>query len=172
MSSETITTALFLIATVVAAAVLINAVFPVVSNMAGTFSSTTHESDVRMRTDFKIILTYATTSDPGTADIYLKNIGTERISATEVPRWDVFFGKVGEFVRIPYGPSTGNGGWTEVFDGDTSYDINGNHFWDPGETVKITVVTKNTVSLAKYDLVYFQISLPNGIWRSNEFTVS
>jgi flagellar protein FlaG len=43
MSSETITTALFLITAVIAAGVLINAVYPVVYNMAGTFSSTTHE---------------------------------------------------------------------------------------------------------------------------------
>ena len=47
MSDDSITTALFLITAVVASAVLINAVYPVISNMAGTFSSTTHESDVR-----------------------------------------------------------------------------------------------------------------------------
>ena len=72
MSSETITTALFLITAVIAAGVLINAVYPVVYKMAGTFSSTTHESDTRMRTDFKVISTVATGS---TAQIWMKNIG-------------------------------------------------------------------------------------------------
>ncbi len=46
MSAETITTALFLITAVVASAVLINAVYPVIQTMTGTFSSSTHESDV------------------------------------------------------------------------------------------------------------------------------
>jgi archaeal flagellar protein FlaG len=168
MSAETITTALFLITAVVTAGVLINAVYPVVFTMAGTFSSSTHESDVRMRTDFKIIATYAKAGNPGIADVYLKNIGSQRISATEIPQWDVFFGKVGEFIRIPHGTSTP--GWIETFDGDASYDINGNHYWDPGETIKITA--KIASPFATDDPVYFQISLPNGIWRSNEFTVS
>ena len=78
MSSETITTALFLITAVVAAAVLINAVYPVISRLwPGTFSSTTHESDVRIRTDFKIIATYASQAS-GTSQVWMKNTGTEQ----------------------------------------------------------------------------------------------
>ena len=100
MSSETITTALFLISAVIAAGVLINAVYPVVYNMAGTFSSSTHESDVRMRTDFKIISTVAYTS--GTATIWMKNIGSEQIAYDEIKRSDVFCGEVGKFDRIAY----------------------------------------------------------------------
>ena len=154
MSSETITTALFLITAVIAAGVLINAVYPVVYSMAGTFSSTTHESDVRMRTDFKVI---AAVSDSGTAQIWMKNIGSERIAESDIENGDVFFGKTGSFSRI-------DSGWTEQI-----ADTNNNGVWDTGETVKITVPSGGVSSGEE---VYFQFSLPNGVWRSYTFTVS
>jgi flagellar protein FlaG len=170
MSAETITTALFLITAVVAAGVLINAVYPVVFNMAGTFSSTTHQSDVRIRTDFKIITTFATAGNPGTAKVWMKNIGTEQISLEEIIRSDVFCGPVGNFDRLAYQndlpDDLGRGNWTETF--DSGYDLNNNQFWDPGETLKVTAKT----DISPTDRIYFQFATPNGIWRSNEFTAS
>lgn len=166
MSSETITTALFLITAVIAAGVLINAVYPVVYNMAGTFSSTTHESDVRMRTDFKIISTVASPGSPGTAYIWMKNIGSEQISFESMKGSDVFCGAVGQFDRLTYTlASPGDGEWAaDLYDLDPA-----NEKWDPGETIKITAVT--TIP-AKGSKIYFQFALPSGVWRSNEFTVS
>jgi flagellar protein FlaG len=167
MSSETITTALFLITAVIAAGVLINAVYPVVYNMAGTFSSTTHESDTRMRTDFKVISAVASGT---TAQVWMKNIGSEPVSYNDIQRSDVFCGATGNFDRLAYIDATpGNGQWTEDFLG-TNYDLNGNRMWDTGETLKITA--KTNLIPASGQKVYFQFSLPNGVWRSNEFTVS
>jgi len=164
MSSESITTALFLITAVVASAVLINAMYPVIQNMAGTFSSSTHESDVRIRTDFKIIATHA--SD-GTVQVWMKNIGSERISLAEIQRSDVFCGAVGSFDHLTYTNSTPVvNQWTEEF--GTGYDLNANKFWDSGETVKVTGKT----SFSSGDKIFFQFALPNGIWRSIEFTAS
>ncbi len=168
MSAETITTALFLITAVVASAVLINAVYPVVANMAGTFSSSTHESDVRIRTDFKIIATYASESS-GTGQIWMKNIGSEQIPLRDVQRADVFGGSTGSFDHLAYINGTpGNNQWTETFS-SPEYDLNGNQAWDTGETVKVTFRT-TIPSLG--NKVYFQFALPDGIWRSTEFTVS
>jgi archaeal flagellar protein FlaG len=164
MSSESITTALFLITAVVASAVLINAMYPVIQNMAGTFSSSTHESDVRIRTDFKIIATHA--SD-GTVQVWMKNIGSERIGLADIQRSDVFCGAVGSFDHLSYVSSNpGDKQWTEEF--GTGYDLNTNKFWDPGETVKITA----KAPFSSGDKVFFQFALPNGIWRSIEFTAS
>jgi archaeal flagellar protein FlaG len=160
MSSETITTALFLITAVIAAGVLINAVYPVVYTMAGTFSSSTHESDVRMRTDFKIITTVASA---GTAQVWMKNVGTEQISVESIERSDVFCGAVDDFDRLTYDK---NPGWTyDLYDLDSV-----NYMWDPGETLKITANT-NLIPSSGHR-VYFQFAIPNGVWRSNEFTVS
>jgi flagellar protein FlaG len=174
MSAETITTALFLITAVVASAVLINAVYPVIQNMAGTFSSSTHESDVRIRTDFKIIATSASQSS-GTAQVWMKNIGSERISLAEIQRSDVFCGEVGNYDHLTFHhvepvnlASLASGEWTEEF--GTGYDLNANSFWDPGETLKVTAKPKTPIRSGNN--VYFQFALPNGIWRSNEFTAS
>ena len=164
MSSESITTALFLITAVVASAVLINAMYPVIQNMAGTFSSSTHEADQRIRTDFKIIATHA--SD-GTVQVWMKNIGSERISLAEIQKGDVFCGAVGSFDHLTYISSNpGDKQWTEEF--GTGYDLNSNGFWDPGETVKVTAKTQ----FPQGEKIFFQFALPNGIWRSIEFTAS
>ncbi len=163
MSSETITTALFLITAVVAAGVLINAVYPVVYNMAGTFSTTTHESDVRMRTDFKVISTVAYGS---TAQVWMKNIGSEQIPVTSLEKADVFCGAVGDFDRLSYtAGSPAEGEWIVDL-----VDLDGNGMWDTGETVKVTAVTSLIPGTG--GKVYFQFALPTGIWRTSEFTVS
>ena len=127
MSAETITTALFLITAVVASAVLINAIYPVISTMAGSFSSTTHESDVRIRTDFRIIATYASESS-GTGQIWMKNIGSEQIPLRDVQRADVFGGATGSFDHLAHVNGTpGDNQWTETFT-SPEYDLNGNQY--------------------------------------------
>ena len=166
MSAETITTALFLITAVVASAVLINAVYPVVYTAAGSFSATTHESDTRMRTDFKIIATFASNSE-GTAQVWMKNIGNEGIN--EIDKADVFCGATGSsFDHLTYDPSLSvDKTWKVDFD-YPEYDLNNNQVWDTGETVKITARTA-TIPLSG-NRVYFQFALPSGVWRTTEFT--
>ncbi len=55
----------------------------------------------RIRTDFKIIATSASQSS-GTAQVWMKNIGSERISLSEIQRADVFCGAVGNFDHLTY----------------------------------------------------------------------
>ena len=170
MSAETITTALFLITAVVATAVLISAVYPVIQTMSGTFVTSTHESDVRIRTDFKIIATFAS-QEPGTSRVWMKNTGTEKISLSDIRKADVFCGATDSFDHLAYDAGTpedlGDGEWTEDF--GTGYDLNANEYWDPGETLKITA---KTAIPPPGNAVYFQFALPGGIWRSSEFTAS
>lgn len=163
MSAETFSTALFLITAVIAAGVLINAVFPVVYTMAGTFSASSHESDQRLRTDFKIVT--ATVGTDNVARMWMKNIGSTRISVGEIERSDVFCGYIGDFDRLSYGDAVIQGTWKA----DLS-DLNTNSYWDPGETLKVTAKPVNFIP-ADGDGVYFQFVLPDGIWRETEFTV-
>jgi flagellar protein FlaG len=164
MSAETFTTAMFLITAVIAAGVLINAVFPVVYQMAGTFSSATHNSDVRLRTDFTIVTTFATV--PSTTlqgQIWMKNIGTESISRNEITNAsDVFFGPVGNVKKVEY--TSAIPGWQY-----TLTDLNNNGAWDPGETIEIDPWTRDTPASGSF--VYFQFVLPNGVYRSIQYTV-
>ena len=161
MSSDTFTTAMFLITAVIAAGVLINAVFPVVYQMAGTFNSATHTSDVRLRTDFVIVTTFAAANGQNVdGQIWMKNVGSQPIPVEDIKRSDVFFGPVGSFSRLEI-----NTGWTY-----TLSDLNNNKFWDPGETLGIQGTAAGPVSSGSF--VYFQFVLPNGVWRSNQFSVS
>lgn len=166
MSAETFTTAIFLITAVIATGVLINAVFPVVYNMAGTFSSSSHQADERLRTDFKIVTYYSTTGDTPTVNIWMKNVGSAKIPVADIARSDVFCGEETQFSRLNY-----NTGWTTEFVTDTStkeYDLNGNGYWDPGETLHITA--HPTTAISTGENVYFQFILPGGTWRSQTFT--
>ncbi|MFA7303343.1 MAG: flagellin [Methanoregula sp.] len=169
MSAETITTAIFLITTVVAAAVLVNAIFPVISGMSGTFSSTTHQADVQIRTDFKIIATLAmhnggTTEDPGTAHIWMKNIGSEKIALEGIrDSATVLCGEPTDFTLLTYSANPGNGNWKYTITSD-------NEYWDPGESLEITCYTTKIPTSS--NPVYFQFALANGVWRSTEFNVA
>jgi len=169
MSAETFTTAMFLITAVIAAGVLINAVFPVVYTMAGTFQSATHESDMRLRTDFKIVATSGKSST-SVVQVWMKNVGSERIPLSEIRKSDVFCGEVGNFGRLSYldvDPPVTDDTWTEYL-----IDLNTNTYWDSGETLEVYAKIKPSKMPASGNIVYFQFVLPNGIWRSNEFTVS
>ena len=166
MSSETFTTAMFLIAAIISAGVLINAVFPVIYTLSGTISSSSHSVDERLSTDVKIITTYASHSDHA-AHIWLKNIGTSRIPDASVRGADVFLGEQGNFIRLTRAeiPLNGNGEWSYSI-----LDDNGNNYWDPGETLYIQAQT--SLIPGKEEIVYFQFVLPSGISRSTTFTAS
>ena len=152
MSSETIVTALFLIAAVVAAGVLINAIFPVISRTTETFGSVSHTADTQIRTDIKIVNYYAKAP---ASEIWLKNIGSSRVSRNELDDSDVFIGGVGDFNR-----STLMGHYS--FPEDPS-----GQWWDPGETLQVTLTS--TKIPATGNMTYFAIVLPNGVKRSVEF---
>ena len=163
MSSETFTTAMFLIAAIISAGVLINAVFPVIYTLSGTIASSSHKVDERLSTDVKIVTTYAS----GTGDnarIWIKNIGTGRIADADIRMADVFLGGQGNFIRLTWAEVLADGKWTyEVLD-DT------NNYWDPGETLYIDAETDRIP--ARGQVVYFQFVLPTGLSRSTAFTAS
>lgn len=165
MSSETFTTAMFLITSIIAAGVLINAVFPVVYQMAGTFLSSSHQSDERMRTDIKIVNTFM--NEAGDTQIWIKNVGVARMPYADIPKSDLFLGKVGDFDRLECNSAIGLNQWYyETAGGDT------NGYWDPGETLEITAKTDNGGPFSRSMPVYVQFVLPSGVWRTLEFTVS
>lgn len=163
MSSDTFTTAMFLIASIIAAAVLLNAVFPVIYTMTGTFSQSSHEADQRIRTDIKIINTFAKS---GTAQIWMKNIGTSRISYNEINMSDVFIGAPGDFESVPVKVgSLGGNGWSYQVLEDT------NSWWESGETLHLTVESAK-IPTSKGDIVYVQFVSVNGVVRALEFPAS
>lgn len=164
MSSETFTTALFLITAVIAAGVLINAIFPVVYQMSGTFSSSTHNADLRIRTDIAITTYWASSSTtPASIKVWIKNVGTNKISNAELKKSDVYSGVVTNFDRLL---------WTDGASAESQWDFNvngdANADWGIGDTLEIIAYPTHPAS-AGGD-VYFQFVLPNGVSRSITFT--
>jgi flagellar protein FlaG len=153
MSSETIVNALFLISAVVAAGILLNAIFPAIYRTSETVGSTSHEADVMMRTDFKVVNMYAKNPD---ARIWLKNTGSARIAKGDLDISDIFIGAEGDFERLSLA-----GNYT------IEDQIPVNNFWNPGETLTVTVKSSKIPSYS--NVVYFSLVLPNGIQRSESF---
>jgi flagellar protein FlaG len=182
MASETFVSAMMLITGVVAASILIVAVLPMIWGMVGTFSSASAATDRSMRTDFKIVTTYAKyltaiTGPPAypagaNVTVWMKNVGTTKISAAELNMADVYVGKSDNFARalkassVPY---RANLQWWWTLTGEPFATAN-NNFWDPGETLQIDTFVTSVSSAGQS--VYFQFTLPSGVSRSVEFTSS
>jgi flagellar protein FlaG len=168
MSADTFTTALFLITAVIAAGVLISAIFPVFYQMTGTFSSAGHAADQQLRTNIQIVLDVANQSDPQYVRVWMKNTGSVRIPAATIQQADVFCGDAGNFNRMSFTSSPLTTGsinqWTYVFT-----NTNSNNYWNPGDTLEVDAYA---TTIQSTDPVYFQFVLPNGISTSDQFMVS
>jgi flagellar protein FlaG len=175
VASEVFVSAMMLITGVVAAAILIVAVLPIVWSMVGTFSSASAATDRSMRTDFKIVTTYADystgTVNGAVVTVWMKNIGTTKIGSTELSSGaDVYVGKTDIFSRATrtssYIPRSSTSQWNY-----TLYDLptGSTGSWDPGETLQVDTFSTSITAVGQS--VYFQFSLPSGgVTRSAEFT--
>jgi len=181
MASETFVSALLLVTGVVAAAILIVAVLPVLWGMVGTFSSSSAATDKSMRTDFKIVTTFAKYA-PGAvpppwagvcATIWMKNIGTARIGTGDLNLADVYFGKSDNFGRGTLNSPPGSAisrnlqyaiPWNYSIKETTT-----NNVWEPGETVEVNAFFPYPSTLSGQPM-YFQFTLPGAVSRSTEFT--
>jgi len=159
MSSETITSALFMIAAVTSASILIATILPVIFGMSQTFGAVSDKQDSRLRTDLSIINTFARSSDK-TGQIWIKNTGSTRISASEIAGTSVFFGKSDDFEMLIYSGALAAGTWTNESVGEK---------WDPGETLAINVQSSAGKVWSGGNEMYVSFALPNGVRRSEKF---
>jgi hypothetical protein len=152
---KTIITAFLIIASVLSAVVLFNAVYPAVVKGGEAMAQMENRIGDRLQSQIKII--HATASG-NCAYIWVKNIGSSRLVTFE--NLDVFFGPEGDFSRIPQG-----------FDADTIYwtgELENNDRWDPTATLKITVVNQNGSFTSGRYLI--KVVIPNGISDESFFS--
>ena len=170
MSADTFTTAMFLITAVIAAGVLISAIFPVVYQMSGTFVAAGHASDQQIRTNMQIVLDVANQSNY--VRVWIKNTGSVRIPVANIQQSDVFCGDAGNFNRMSLTsyPLTGasNNVWTYALTNPSTPNS-----WNPGDTLEVDAYTTTICpNSGTCNPVYFQFVLPSGISTSDQFTVS
>lgn len=131
MAQETISSAILIIAAIIATVVLVNAIYPSLLTTTGSVGSVSAEANSRVSTSVKI----TETSHPNSTALFVwvKNIGTAKVPAGELGDTDVYFGDGDNMARVsPAGQGTF--GWSYVLE-----DTDGDGSWGPGETLEILI---------------------------------
>ena len=155
---KTITTALLIIAGVISSVFVFRAFYPAVVESSEALVGMGRRIDERVKSQIEIIHSIENPSLPWQAFVWVKNIGSTTIKG--IDRCDVFFGKEGDFSRIPY--ETGTPNWTYALENDTD--------WKPTATLKITIdlgMGNNLDGNARY---FLKVLLPNGVSDEDYFT--
>ena len=145
---------MFIIASVIAAVAVMNAVIPAVGRGSSAILQSSAGASSRIKTDIRIVFA---TGDTGSDQItfWIKNVGLERIKA--IDQSDLFLNTPTAVKRIPYNSAGEN--WT--------YTVENGVDWVQGVTVKVTVqLTQVTTGL--YTIKFI---VPNGGSADKEFSV-
>ena len=153
-----IVTALLIVAGVVAAIVLYNAVYPAIADSGDALTRRQRQIDERLQSQIEIIHAAPWGESSDVAWVWVKNVGSRRISAIE--SCDIFFGPEGNFRRLTYGAA--EGGWDYVVEQGTE--------WDPTMTLKITISNHDGETLDVQTRYFVKVTTPNGV--SDEYYFS
>lgn len=146
---KVIVTSLLIVAGVISAIAVFNALYPIIGQSSDTMTSMQARMDERFKTQVQIIHAAKTASNE--VDAWVKNIGATRVIGIESA--DVFFGPQGNFARLPY--NTGSGVYWQ-------YSIEGSRTeWNPSTTIKITI--KGFTFLGSGTRYFVKVVLPNGV---------
>ena len=151
---KTVATALFLIATVIAAVAVMNTVMPAVGRGTSALVGASNAAASQLKTDVKIVFA---TGDSSTNQItfWVKNVGAEKVRA--IDKSDLFLTTPTTVSRIPYGDGTEF--WTYSMENGTD--------WVQGVSVKVTIhLTSVTAGLYAINFI-----VPNGSSATREFSV-
>lgn len=167
MASEAISSSIMIIGAAVGAAVLIAAILPAIFSAGDTFGTVAYSAEKKLKTDFQIVNTFVNSTSPALPSVWLKNVGSERISVFDIQKGDVFFGLNNEVYLCSY---------DNTFSQDKTfrYVLSGasDGYWDIGETVEIQIHPGSTVAVTASDTVYFSFTLPNSIRRTTTFALT
>ncbi|PKB72571.1 MAG: hypothetical protein BZY75_06340 [SAR202 cluster bacterium Io17-Chloro-G7] len=152
---KVITTAMLVIASLVAAIALINAVLPATGKSAGALAAANSEAAKRIKTDIDII--YATGDTSGTITVWVKNVGTQIIRS--VKDSDIIIEKPSGAARLSYVDGCSSECWDFTLEDSASA-------WSSRVTVKFTITT--AVPTGNFSV---SVAAPNGILALKDFSV-
>jgi len=157
MAREVITASLLIIASVVAVAAMVNAVFPSIHKMTNSFDSLSSNMKEKIETNIDIIFINTNNS---LLYLWVKNTGISKIPLDYFNKTDIFV-----YSSTNY--------WHAVFKGSTNpkwdYSIengDGDNYWDQGETIEITVEF-DTLPADEYKV---NLILYNGLSVTDKFS--
>jgi hypothetical protein len=153
---KAIITAFLIIAGVVTAVLIFNAIYPAAVQGSDAMAKMEERIGERMRSQVDIVHVAESGSYTDVALVWVKNVGSTSIRSIE--RCDVFFGPEGNFSRIPYGVGTAH--WEYDFENDSD--------WKPTATLKVTIdLDYNLVSGERY---FVKFVAPNGVSDTHYFS--
>ncbi len=158
---KVITSALLIIASVVAAMALINAVIPAMGESSGALLQANSAAADRIRTDIEIVHVASDTSS-GSEDqiiVWVKSVGPNKIAPIEDT--DVFLSMPSTVKRISYDAAGSVESWNYTVENGTD--------WVQAVTVKITLhLADTTVVTGAYSVT---VSVYNSVSATKDFSV-
>ena len=153
---KAISTALLIIASVIASMALINAVIPAANKSSGALLMANSDAADRISTDIEIV--HATgNASTNVITVWVKNIGVKNI--TPVSASDIIITTPSDVLRLPYDAGCGTECW--------SFSIEeGGSDWNKTATVKFTLET--AVVTGVYSV---KISVVNSVSATKDFSV-
>ena len=151
-----ISTALLLIASVIAATALINAVLPAANKSSGALLAANSVAADRIKTDIEIV--HASGNDTSNKiTLWVKNIGTKNI--VPISASDVILTTPSDILRLPYVSGCSSECWDYLVE-DSGSD------WKQSVTVKFTLSTSVTTGVYTITL-----SVVNAVSAVKDFSV-
>jgi len=168
-----ISTAILLIATIIAASVFTAAAISELYTFQNTFKEVGSKNQAAYESSITIIGETNATS-PNRIIVWVKNIGATSFPLTgadgDPQYWDVFISfPNGVDSRFPYSNLTGCSSTQDgnCFNVALLNDISGTGIWDSGETIQLTIYTSQTISAGSYQV---SLSLSNGVTAQDSFS--
>ena len=161
---KVITSAMLMIASVIAAVALMNAVLPAMGKSAGALTTANGVAADRIKTDIAIV--HATGDDTNDKiTVWVKNIGTQAIKP--VTSSDVFLTSSSAVTRLPYVSGCTSECWDYCIESGGAGCIAGSGSdWIQAVTVKFTL--KTTISTGTYNV---SVSVLNAVEADKDFSV-
>lgn len=161
MAKEVITTAILIMASVIAAVAFVNAVLPSVYELSHSYNSVARNMEDQLKTDIEIIFVYP--DDEGEGDnvsLWIKNVGSSEIPFTQLKYCDIFLSSSNQFINPDF-ESELDPSWEYV--PMTAND----DMWSRGETIKVTIKSGIPLQTGKYQISFY---LYNGVSVSDTFS--
>ena len=152
---KTIITSILIIAGVVSAVMVFQALYPAVQQSSEAMASMERRIGDQMKSQIEII--HAAGDGGSNAYIWVKNTGSTPVKA--VDRCDVFFGPEDDFSRLDH---KDDGGPTPYWEWSVENDAD----WNPTATLLVTVTYGSSLS-GRY---FVKVATPNGV--SDEYYFS
>jgi archaeal flagellar protein FlaG len=161
MAEEAISTAILTVATIIAALVLVNAMYPSLYSASGSILSMNNRAADRIKTDMTVLTEWYPPGHPADnimLEAWVKNTGSTTVTEADLSQVDLFI-------------NTGNGMSARIPADDWSHELlngDGDANWDPTETMHLMI--SHNPSGSSPGAWKLRIVLPDGIYAEDGFT--